>query len=231
MHKRKNQKGFVKLSRNILEWGWYSDPTTRGVFMHLIIKANHAPHAFMGVIIGRGQIVTGYKSLAVELGFSTQNVRTAFKNLKSTGEITVKVTSKFSIVTLCNYELYNPSKEKANKQSNSLANKHLTSIQQASNTKQEEEEEIEEEEYRKKPKNKKSTMVPPTLQEVSSYIQEKRYNVNARDFFDKYENENPPWSNNKGKPMTSWKSTLVTWNCNAQKNNQTRNRDSDGYTH
>jgi len=67
-------------------------------------------------------------------------------------------------------------------------------------------------------------MIPPTYLDVSSYIKEKGYQVNARTFFDKYENENPPWSNNKGKPMTSWKSTLVTWNGNAQSNIQNNPR-------
>jgi hypothetical protein len=74
-------------------------------------------------------------------------------------------------------------------------------------------------------------MVPPTLKELSRYIHEKRYQVNAQEFFDKYENENPPWSNNKGKPMTSWKSTLVTWNGNAQNKSQQAtndNRDKNG---
>jgi uncharacterized protein YjbK len=81
---------------------------------------------------------------------------------------------------------------------------------------------------KKKHSVKIEPMIPPTLQDVSSYIQEKDYQVNARAFHDKYSNENPPWSNNKGKPMTSWKSTLATWNGNAQKNNQARNRDEHG---
>lgn len=143
-NKRKNEKGFAKIDRGILEWGWYSEPNTRSVFMHLVITANHAPHKYMGITIDRGQTVTGYPSLARTLGISVQNVRTAFKNLKSTGEVTVKVTGKFSVVTLCNYELYNNKKEGANRVSNSLANSHPTGIQQSSNNTKEEEEEKEE---------------------------------------------------------------------------------------
>lgn len=143
-NKRKNEKGFVKMSRNIGNWGWYDEPNTRSVFLHLIIFANHAPHEYRGYVIKRGQIVTGYPSLAKKLGLTVQNVRTAYNNLKSTGEITVKVTGKFSVVTLCNYELYNDQKVSDNSVSNSQANSHLTGIQQSSNNKQEEEEEKEE---------------------------------------------------------------------------------------
>lgn len=82
--------------------------------------------------------------------------------------------------------------------------------------------------YNKKHNKKTEPMIPPSFQEVSLYIQEKEYQVNAKVFFDKYENENPPWSNNKGKPMTSWKSTLATWNGNAQKTDTARNRDDHG---
>lgn len=143
---RKNEKGFVPMSRDIGDWGWYSEPHTRGLFMHLIIFANHSPHEYLGKTIDRGQIVTGHHALSKKLGMTVQNLRTAFKNLKSTGEITIKSTSKFSVVTLCNYELYNPTKGESNKQSNKQSNKLPTSNQQAINNKQEEEEGKEEKE-------------------------------------------------------------------------------------
>lgn len=143
-NKRKNEKGFVKMSRNIGDWGWYDEPHTARVFLHLIIFANHAPHEYRGHIVERGQIVTGYPSLAKKLGLSVRNIRTAYNNLKSTGEVTVKVTGKFSIVTLCNYELYNPSRESSDRQSDRLPDSQVTGKRQSSDNKQEEEEEKEE---------------------------------------------------------------------------------------
>lgn len=216
IEKRKNEKGFVKMNRGIGDWGWYGEPNTRGLFMHLIIFANHAPHEYMGHIIQRGQIVTGLNSLSSKLGISISKLRTAFSNLKSTGEITTITTRRFTVVTLCNYELYNPSREKPDKQNDKQIDNLVASSSQANRNKQEEVEE--------KKKKKKIIFVVPSRNEVKEYIAHKRYNVDGDYFYDKYENESPPWSNNKGKPITSWKSTLATWNNNANKNKPDQSR-------
>ena len=41
-----------------------------------------------------------------QTGLTVQKIRTALTKLKSTGELTVKTTNKFSIITVTNYELY-----------------------------------------------------------------------------------------------------------------------------
>lgn len=62
--------GFVKLYRSILDWEWYQDVNTKSLYLHLLLKANHEPKRWMGIEIGRGQLVTGRKQLSVELGMS-----------------------------------------------------------------------------------------------------------------------------------------------------------------
>jgi len=98
--------GWIKLHRKVIKWEWYSDGNTFRVFMHLLLTANYEDSRYKGYLIPRGSVVTGYPSLAKTLGISIQNVRTAFSHLKSTGEITVKSTGKFSVVTLIKYEDY-----------------------------------------------------------------------------------------------------------------------------
>lgn len=83
----------------------------------------------MGHKIKRGQIITGYPALAKKLGLSVRNVRTAFSHLKSTGEVTVNRQSKFSIVTIKNYDQYQVNDSQADSQ--------VTVNRQSSDNKQE----------------------------------------------------------------------------------------------
>ena len=98
--------GYIKIFRSIINWAWYHDANTFRVFMHLILTANFEPHAFEDITVERGQRVISIKNLADELSLSEKNVRTALKHLKKTGEVAVKATSKYSIITIKNYNFY-----------------------------------------------------------------------------------------------------------------------------
>jgi len=128
--------GWIGIHRKIAEWEWYSDSNTSRVFFDLLFSVNHTDTKYKGHEIKKGQTITGYPSMAKRLGISVQNARTAINHLKSTGEITVKVTSKFSIVTLLNYTKYEIKKKEVNNQTNRQTNSHLTVIQQSSNNTQ-----------------------------------------------------------------------------------------------
>ena len=98
--------GWIKLHRKLLDWEWYNDSVTKDLFLHLLLKANHEPGRWKGVDIDRGEVVTGRKVLAKELGFSERNIRTAINKLKSTNELTIKSTNRFSLIKLNNYDEY-----------------------------------------------------------------------------------------------------------------------------
>ena len=97
---------FIKLNRKILDWEWYSDPCTRSIFIHCLLKANWRDEQWKGYECKRGQLITSLTSLAQQTGFSVQNVRTALNHLKSTGELTDWHDSKVRIITVCNYDKY-----------------------------------------------------------------------------------------------------------------------------
>lgn len=80
---------YIKLSRRILEWEWYSDINTKVLFLHMLLKANWKDGRFQGVEIPRGSFASSYQGLAQETGLSIKNVRTALEHLKSTGEVAV----------------------------------------------------------------------------------------------------------------------------------------------
>ena len=121
----------------MLEWEWYNDPLTKSVFLDLILTSNHEETKYRGTLIKRGETITGYPYLAKRLGISVQNARTAIKKLKSTGELTVKVTGNGSLITLTNYEKFQLTDSKINRRTNSQSNRQLTGNQQATNNSQE----------------------------------------------------------------------------------------------
>jgi len=122
--------GYIKLHRSLLEWEWFDDEPTLRAFLYLLLTANYETTRYMGHDIMPGERVTGYPTLAKQLGYSVQSVRTAIKRLKSTGEITVKTTNKFSIIRIENWEKY----QNGNSQNNSQTNSQLTVNQQATNS-------------------------------------------------------------------------------------------------
>ena len=124
--------GYIKIKRDILEWGWYQDPNTRALYFHLLLKANYKEGHYLGHTIKRGQLVTGRKKLCEELNMTEQEIRTALEHLKSTNEITIETTSKYSIITVISYDEHqNTTNEVTSRATNNqpATNQQLTSKQ------------------------------------------------------------------------------------------------------
>lgn len=98
--------GFIKLHRKLVAWGWYQDYVVKDVFLHLLLTASFKDTPWKDTVLKKGQVVIGTQKLADELGFSRQQVRTALSKLKSTNEITIESTNKYSVVTIVNWNDY-----------------------------------------------------------------------------------------------------------------------------
>ena len=127
-------RGYIRLWRKITEWEWYDDIPTKVLFIHLALKANHQPKKWKVILIQKGEILTGRLKLSKQTGLSEQQVRSAIKKLKSTGEITSKTTSKYSIIKLINYDRYHQDNRQDNQQ---ITNNQPTNNQQITTTKNE----------------------------------------------------------------------------------------------
>jgi len=98
--------GWIKLHRKLVEWEWYQDHTTFRVFLHLLLTANHEHRQWQGNTVLAGQKITSYQHLAQETGLSVRSIRTALTKLKTTGEVTYTGTSKYSLITIQNWDSY-----------------------------------------------------------------------------------------------------------------------------
>lgn len=186
--------GYIKLHRKLLDWGWYKDQNTMMVFLHLLLTANFIESEYMGVKIHPGQTVIGRKSLAKELGMSEQNVRTALTHLKSTNEITIKSTNKFSVVTIVKWELYQVDSGKVTNR----PTKKPHNNQPATNHT------IRNKEY----KNRESAHAP-SFADVKEYVEQMGYQMDPAAFYDYYESIG--WTRKNGQRIKDWRACVRTW--------------------
>lgn len=130
------QSGFIALFRKFREWEWYKNTNTKVVFIELLLTANYKEGRFEGYDVPKGSVVTSIPKISEAVGLSQQEVRTALKHLKSTDELTVKTTRKFSIISIKKWNEYQEANRLINSQSTGYqqsANSQLTTIEQCNN--------------------------------------------------------------------------------------------------
>ena len=130
-------EGWIKLHRKIKDWEWYKHSETMCLFIHLLLSANHEDKKWKGIIIKRGELVTGRFSLSKDTGITERSIRTCIKRLKSTNEIAVKTTNKYSIITICKYEDYQYNEIESDQQNDQQTDQQLTSKRPTTDHKQE----------------------------------------------------------------------------------------------
>ena len=118
-------EGFIKLHRKLLEWEWFDDANTLKLFIYCLCRANWEEGSWHGITYHPGEFITSLPKLSESTKLSLQEVRTALKHLKSTGEITDKGYNKFRIITVNNWDLYQGDNRQTNRQ--------LTDNQQTTN--------------------------------------------------------------------------------------------------
>lgn len=184
--------GFIKIHKKMLDWGWYGDVNVRLTFFHLLIVANWKDKDWNGIRIKRGQAIIGRFETSKKIGISSQQLRTSLNKLKSTNEITIKTTNKYSVVTIINYKNYQDEEKKA---TNKTPSKQPTSNQQVTTPKE--------------VKNNKKIYIP-TILEFKSYAFAKGKDIDSELLKLKYESwKVNDWKDGFDKPIKNWKSKLL----------------------
>lgn len=127
------QNGWIKLYRVLLDkYIWLdSTPEQKVILVTLLLMANHEPFKWQWrgaeYEVKPGQFITSVKSIVHKCGkgISTQNVRTALKRFEKLDFLTIEPTNENSLVTITNWELYQPKEEKVTNE--------LTETQQGGN--------------------------------------------------------------------------------------------------
>lgn len=127
--------GWIKIHRQLLDWEWYTTPNMVHLFIHLIIKANHEPKKWHGIIIERGQFISGRIQLSKETGISEQSIRTCITKLKSTNELTSKSTNGFTLYSINNYKKWQSTEIPTSESTRDLTNDQPATNQRLTTTK------------------------------------------------------------------------------------------------
>jgi hypothetical protein len=107
-------EGWVKLHRKIIKNPIFKDSATLHLFLYLLLKANHEPNRFLfnknEIRVNRGQLITGRRKISRDTNISEWKIRDRFRALENLDIITHKTTHRFTIITICNYEYYQETK-------------------------------------------------------------------------------------------------------------------------
>ena len=97
---------YIKLFRKLINWEWYSEPATKDVFLHCLLKANWKPTSWKGIALERGEFIQSIYNMAKETGLTVQQIRTAFAHLANTNSITFRKVGKYRIINVSKYIEY-----------------------------------------------------------------------------------------------------------------------------
>lgn len=126
--------GWIKLSRSMQEWEWWSDEKMVKFFLYLLFNANTREKVIDGVEIPRGSLATSYSKMAQECGFSVKQLRGMLDKLIRTNEVAKVTSSKFTIITIKNYSRYQgEGKQKGNQRASEGARKRASEGQESKN--------------------------------------------------------------------------------------------------
>jgi len=130
-------RGYVRLWRKSLEAGWIKNHKLWAFWTWCLLKASHKKFdAIVGlqrVNLLPGQFVFGLKKASEETGLTIREIRTILNFLKKSGNLTIKTTNKFSVITIINWNSYQAEeseyntqndKQKANKGQHTKTIKH-----------------------------------------------------------------------------------------------------------
>ena len=204
-------KGFILLHRSFLDWEWYKVPSVRIVFEYCLMRANYTDTKIQGIKLKRGQFLTSIPTIAEANGITIQNVRTALKKLEDSGNLTRTTHSKYSIITVVNYNEYQISNSQLTDNQQS-ANSQLTDNQQSANSQLTTDNKNNTKNKKERNIKERKKFVPPTVEEAKAYISEKHLNVDPVRFVNYYESTG--WKRGKT-PIKDWKACIRTWASNS----------------
>ncbi len=117
-------RGYVKLWRKIFDAGWLKNPRLLVFWIYCLLKATHKKFtAIVGaqsITLLPGQFVFGLRVATQETGLTTRQIRTVLAFLINSGNLTIKTTNKFSIITIVNWHIYQMTETENDTQNDTL---------------------------------------------------------------------------------------------------------------
>jgi len=130
-------RGYIKVWRKIIDAGWLKNHKLCAFWLWCLMEATHREYdqivGCQNIHLMPGEFIFGRKVASDELNMSERSIRTLLDFLRKSGNVTIKTTNKFSIVTIVNWNTYQK-EENTNDQQN---DQPLTSNRPTTDHKQE----------------------------------------------------------------------------------------------
>lgn len=183
-------EGFITIHRQLMKHWIWQEPEAFKFWMALLLEANweEKKTMFNGSLltVKRGQLVFGRIKYSMKLGISEKRIRRYLNLLEKDDMIGQQKTNKFTLISIVNYESY---QDKAS-QRPSKGQPRATSKQL------------------NKDIGGKTKFIPPTVDQVREYCDERANNINAELFVDHYTANG--WYRGKNK-IKDWRGCVRTW--------------------
>lgn len=128
--------GWIKVHRRALHNGWLRNPVLWTFWSYVLLKASHKQHTvvvgYQQVELSPGQLVFGRHQAALDLNLTDRQIRTCITRLKSTNNLTVETTNKFSVFTIVNWSTYQDKQGDSDQQDDQQDDRQATSKRPAS---------------------------------------------------------------------------------------------------
>ena len=133
-------RGWLKLWRKSLDSGMLKNPELWAFWSWCLLKASRKETkimvGFQQVELKPGQFIFGREKAAKDLGTTVGKIRTSLDSLRKCQNITIKSTNKFSIITIVNWDIYQPTENQSDHQTDQqLTSKRPATDQQATTNK------------------------------------------------------------------------------------------------
>lgn len=201
-------EGWLKIHRKMRDSLAGSSAIATGIWVHILLRAAHS-----AVILNNGQSLEAGELLISETGFaddmkvSRKVMRRVLSEFEKNGMLNVvKRDRNGTKLSVCNWSTYQDSEKQKGQQRNS--NGTATELKRNSNERQSKNEKNEKNERRGK-------FTPPSVEEVREYMTSMGYPLDPEAFVASYQRSG--WKLSSGRPMTCWKSSVVTWEKNRVK--------------
>jgi DNA-binding transcriptional regulator YhcF (GntR family) len=127
-----DNQGWIKLYRKLLDNGISQKPEYGWLWINLLLLANHEDgHSFIWNgkrhFLKKGQLLTGRVALAEQTGINQNKVYRILKYLENEQQIEQQKTTKYTIITILNWDKYQQVEQQTEQQVN---NKRTTTEQQ-----------------------------------------------------------------------------------------------------
>jgi hypothetical protein len=105
--------GFIKLHRQIENSQVFEDPHLLKTWLWILCRAVWKPVKMrVGIEVQPGEFITTYRRAAEALSISPATVKRQFKQLEFMEQIALKSDTRFTVVSVCNYRVFQTENEK-----------------------------------------------------------------------------------------------------------------------